>query len=50
MVDRQMVHVPDLAAEVDSEFPVIKDYQQLSAIGLVLQCRYFGRDCRSARF
>ena len=29
MVDRQMVHVPDLAAVVDSEFPVIKNYQHV---------------------
>ena len=28
MIDRQMVHIPDLSAVVDSEFPVIKDYQQ----------------------
>jgi GAF domain-containing protein len=31
MIDRQKVHVRDLAAVVDSEFPVIKGYQQ--AIG-----------------
>jgi GAF domain-containing protein/anti-sigma regulatory factor (Ser/Thr protein kinase) len=29
MVDRQMVHVRDLAAVVDSEFPVIKNYQHV---------------------
>src|SRR4030095_3219789 len=28
MIDRQIVHIPDLSAVVDSEFPVIKDYQQ----------------------
>src|SRR5215831_18395152 len=28
MIKRQMVHIPDLSAVVDSEFPVIKDYQQ----------------------
>ncbi len=28
MIDRQMVHIPDLSAVVDSEFPVIKAYQQ----------------------
>ena len=28
MIDRQMVHIPDLSAVVDSEFPVIKDYQR----------------------
>jgi two-component system, NtrC family, sensor kinase len=29
MIDRQMVHVRDLAAVVDSEFPVIKNYQHV---------------------
>jgi signal transduction histidine kinase len=28
MVDRQVVHVPDLAAVVETEFPEIKDYQR----------------------
>jgi GAF domain-containing protein len=28
MVDRQAIHVDDLAAEIDSEYPEIKDYQQ----------------------
>jgi GAF domain-containing protein len=28
MIDRQMVHIPDLSAVVDSEFPVIKAYQR----------------------
>ncbi|HEY7555575.1 MAG TPA: GAF domain-containing protein [Candidatus Binatia bacterium] len=28
MIDGQMVHIPDLAAVVDSEFPVIKAYQR----------------------
>ena len=28
MVDRQVVHVHDLAAEVETEFPEIKDYQR----------------------
>src|SRR4029077_12452410 len=28
MIERQMIHIPDLSAVVDSEFPVIKDYQQ----------------------
>ena len=28
MVDRQTIHVHDLAAEIDSEYPEIKSYQQ----------------------
>ena len=28
MIERQIVHIPDLSAVVDSEFPVIKTYQQ----------------------
>jgi GAF domain-containing protein len=28
MVDRQVIHVHDLAAEIDSEYPEIKSYQQ----------------------
>jgi GAF domain-containing protein len=28
IIERQMVHIPDLSAVVESEFPVIKDYQQ----------------------
>jgi GAF domain-containing protein/anti-sigma regulatory factor (Ser/Thr protein kinase) len=28
MIDRQTVHVHDLAAEIDTEYPEIKDYQQ----------------------
>ena len=28
MIDQQIVHIPDLAAVVDTEFPVIRAYQQ----------------------
>ena len=43
VVERQPIHVHDLAAEVH-EFPEVEAAQKGSAIGLRLPCRCFVRD------
>ena len=50
MIDRQMVHVPDLSAVVDSEFPVIKAYQEFIGHRTTLAVPLLREAFRSAPF